>query len=474
MTDEPTRPSQRQIIERIIVRGNLILETPACLSNGDADGPTDMMLLRDSITPNALLTGASLAGALRNYLHEYVKGYEQKPDKDSLVTKLFGGIRQDEEGDQSSLLVNDSVSSGIPRVELRDGVKIDGETGTAVDKAKYDLEVLAAGTEFPLEFELLIDEDSDREGLLQSFCIVLQALENAEIGIGMKKSRGLGRCRVKQWFVWRFNLRQPEDMRAWLMLDRQCSSKPYDRSAHITTIFPDQTTTDRRSRFQIKATFRLLGSVIIRAGQEETGRAPDAVHLKSGDTPILSGTSITGVLRHRADRILATISNPACSVEELFGKVNEGYKQSKASRLIVEETVIENVNELIQNRIAIDRFTGGVYQGALFDERPIFATDETRLSLILKIKKPEKGEIGLLLLLLKDLWTGDLPIGGESSIGRGRLQGVEAQMKKYDPEQSPQIWTIEQKDGRLEISDASVLENFVRDLHNEETNLSKP
>ena len=36
------------------------------------------------------------------------------------------------------------------------------------------------------------------------------------------------------------------------------------------------------------------------------------------------------------------------------------------------------------------------------------------------------AEIGLLLLVLKDLWTGDLPIGGESSVGRGRLRGKEA------------------------------------------------
>ncbi|MGQ9815302.1 MAG: hypothetical protein ACUVR3_09155, partial [Candidatus Roseilinea sp.] len=38
----------------------------------------------------------------------------------------------------------------------------------------------------------------------------------------------------------------------------------------------------------------------------------------------------------------------------------------------------------------------------------------------------KQSEIGLLLLLLKDLWTGDLPLGGESSVGRGRLKGVQA------------------------------------------------
>jgi len=36
--------------------------------------------------------------------------------------------------------------------------------------------------------------------------------------------------------------------------------------------------------------------------------------------------------------------------------------------------------------------------------------------------------VGLLLLLLKDLWTGDLPLGGESSVGRGRLKGKTASL----------------------------------------------
>ena len=31
-----------------------------------------------------------------------------------------------------------------------------------------------------------------------------------------------------------------------------------------------------------------------------------------------------------------------------------------------------------------------------------------------------EAQAGLLLLVLKDLWSGDLPLGGESSVGRGR------------------------------------------------------
>ncbi|MCL0081501.1 hypothetical protein M1N64_04660, partial [Peptococcaceae bacterium] len=39
---------------------------------------------------------------------------------------------------------------------------------------------------------------------------------------------------------------------------------------------------------------------------------------------------------------------------------------------------------------------------------------------------------GLLLLILKDLWTADLPIGGEKSIGRGVLEGIKAKIIMFD------------------------------------------
>ena len=75
------------------------------------------------------------------------------------ATRLFGGTRRDPDGEQSPLIINDAISSTIPTVELRDGVEIEAITGTAKPGHKYDLELLAAGTKFPLSFELLVEKD---------------------------------------------------------------------------------------------------------------------------------------------------------------------------------------------------------------------------------------------------------------------------------------------------------------------------
>jgi CRISPR/Cas system CSM-associated protein Csm3 (group 7 of RAMP superfamily) len=197
MSIERLNRHQRPIAKRLIVRGTLILDTPTCLGSGDADSPTDLALLKDSISDHALLTGSSIAGALRNYLHEYEHGYGMREQECDHASVLFGGTRRANDGEQSPLIVNDAISSKIPTVELRDGVEIEGTTGTAKKGQKYDLELLAAGTEFLLCFELLIEQKQDpkeqqnyEDSLVKSLALALRGLELGEIGMGMKKRRG--------------------------------------------------------------------------------------------------------------------------------------------------------------------------------------------------------------------------------------------------------------------------------------------
>ncbi|BAZ83612.1 RAMP superfamily CRISPR-associated protein [Sphaerospermopsis kisseleviana CS-549] len=488
--------NQRKIYKRIIIRGSLVLDTPTCLGSGDTDGNIDLQILRDSIEDKALLMGSSIAGALRNYLREY-----QNSDEFS----LFGGLRTDEDGDQSPLIINDAISSKIIQPELRDSVKIDSVTRTAADKAKYDLELLQADTEFPLCFELLIEEKPENpnyeSSLLKGLAIALKGLEKGEISLGIKKHRGFGRCHVKEWQVWQFDLRNASDRIAWLTLDHSwstdtpCTKLPSNGASIVLVMkeagleFPEEWE-DQREFCKIHATFTLASPLLIRSGQASSDKAPDVVHLKSrrnGELkPVLSGTSLAGVLRHRAEKIVNTLTEckkPLVTkriIKEIFGfvpdkkdqseieDIDQNNEKAKASRLIVHESIIENYTDLVQNRIAIDRFTGGTLHGALFNEQPIFPKDGTHLELNLELRNPEDYEIGLLLLLLKDLWTGDLPVGGTSSIGRGRLQGKNAAIK-LRREGKTETFTIVQSSENLVVSDAKSLQDFVSAL-NEEVN----
>lgn len=462
--------NSNKISERILVKGNLVLETPARFGNGDSDGLIDMPLLLDSLERRGLLTGASLAGALRSYLRERELGYEEKDNPDALYALLFGGLQQQNEGAQSPLIVYDALSTQPATTELRDGVAIDPKTRTAEDKKKFDLELLEAGTVFPLRLELLVTEDN-RDRLLQGLAIALQGLEKGEIAMGARKRRGFGQCKVKDWTIYRYDLRQPAGLVAWLNGDT--SGKWQCQNFGLPA---EQLELDERYVFELDATFALDGSLLIRSGIGQANE-PDTVHLRSkrGDklSPILSGTSLAGVLRGRALRIVNTLKGKSDGgwewVENIFGiraRGNTDKRDLKASRLIVHETEIVNPLDLVQSRIKIDRFTGGVYPGALFNEQPVFGNlnQDTLVKVKLELRQPTPAKIGLLLLLLKDLWTGDLPLGGESSVGRGRLRGIQATLKLAD-----QTWELEQVDERIEVrtGDKHTLESYVANFASE-------
>lgn len=467
----------RQIRRRIIIEGDLVLQTPAHFGNGDGDEVTDMPLLLDPHdNQSPLLTGASLAGALRSYLREQEHGFGGQANKQSASVSLFGGGKGDDGGEQSPLIVADSLGQKASAT-IRAGVRLEGKTRTAADKALFDVQLWQAGTTFPLRLELLIGAKDDAAKLKQALVTALAGLSNGRITLGARKRRGYGEVKVSQWRVKEYDLTDPEQLCDWLANGNQpLEAETADLQ---TALGVADLVTDKRQLFQLHATFALQGSLLIRAGEGQDDVGPDMVHLHARQAngkkaPIVSGTSLAGALRARAQRIVNTIragDRADHLINSLFGGeyLQDGKKRLQASRLTVKEKVIENGRtDLVQNRVSIDRFTGGARDTALFNEQPVFATNETLITVDLHLRNPQPHDVGLLLLLLKDLWTEDLPLGGESSVGRGRLKGREATLTYRNG--TEQRWRITAVGEQLEInsdtnSTQQALQDFVTALN---------
>lgn len=512
------RSTHRFIRERWVIKGALVLETPAHFGSGESSYFTDMPLILDENTGTPLLPGTSIAGALRNYLRECecgdgkplpefpntvdVGSYEKAEaifdelkanERNRFASLLFGTFRGDDEGLQSPLVVYDAHATGHGdegfHFELRDGVRIDQKTRTAADDMKYDVELLAAGTRFPLQFELMVglrekpksDDtealqtaqfEADREKLLTALATALAGFSQGKIKLGGRKTRGYGECKVEEWNIQHYDLTTQNGLLGWLVSEREDDWLPNAPEAQkhsgtsiveVINAFkvsknPVQVIKDQRRRATLTATFSLDGSLLIRSGFGEDDLGPDAMHLHSlrgqEKKPIIPGTSWAGVLRHRAAQIARTVAagndqKANKFIDDLFGPAEITHEtiHTHASRLSVRETVItgEFEGSLVQTRVKIDRFTGGAFETALFSEQPIFGHDKTGITLEITLKPPPRtdprksdsetireSEVGLLLLLLKDLWTSDLPIGGEVSVGRGRLRGESAILQMDD------------------------------------------
>lgn len=468
----------RDIVRRLVITGDLELTTPAHLGSGEPAGVIDLTLLRDAVEGRPLLPGTSLAGALRGYLLSRAAGYgvsERRAAGDGdlataeatrRIAKLFGGQKGDDDGAQSPLIVDDAWAAAGP-AEVRDGVKIDPERRTARDAAKYDLELLPAGTRFPLRLELLVGP-GDADAQLPLLAQALRGLEEGAIRIGARRSRGYGACRVASWRVVSYDLTNTEGLLAWVSADHGWAPPSEDavrEGAAEFALATQEPARDARHRLAITLRCAVDGALLIRseAALSAQGDQPDFVHLRNAaGQPILPGTSLAGAMRARALRIVETVrpGRGRAVVDALFGRdLHAARVEPTMSRLLVGEAVIDGGRTLVQSRVSIDRFTGGALDTALFSEAPQFGGD---LRLQLELRQPADGEIGLLLLLLKDLWTGDLVIGGEGSVGRGRLRGDEAVLTLHRPDGSRETWTIGAGDRRLEIDgDVAALEQYV-------------
>jgi len=274
--------------------------------------------------------------------------------------------------------------------------------------------------------------------------------------VGAKTNSGFGEMVLIESKTLHFDFKKPqsgEDWFTYLMRDSLDESRILVPAGSW-----DSLPKEDKDIFTIEADFSIKSSLIT-ATYGEGASEPDSVQMSRNNIPYVSGTSIKGAIRHRALKIINTI-NPAGvnkkhdpeftenenSINNLFGfvretKLSEQEKQNlnlenvQKSRIGVKESVIENYdmrNSITQTRIKIDRFTGGTIEGALMETRPIWKKDEQKVNIRMSIIDPKPNEIPLLLMVLKDLWTSDLAIGGDKGIGRGILIGEAAEIKLPD------------------------------------------
>lgn len=470
------------VVCRLYARGTWKLRSVAHFG-GDETGIADMCLLQDA-DGKPFIPGTSIAGAGRSFLArkcltwtEYKEGLPNEP---RTLKDFFGGADKDDH--MSALIVADAtcVSEQVA-TSIRDGVRIDAKSGSAADKAKFDVEVVERGIEFELELVCVIRAKDDQCELKKLFFALLHGFKQGDIRLGARTRRGYGRGQVDCWNIRDLKMEEPQHVMAWLNGD------PWNTNQGKIKLPPNPLTKDQRRFFRIEADFELRTSLLIRSSSEDPNKkdeVPDTTHLHSNEKPVIPGTSFAGAFRHRAALIANALGwekkgKDMDAVCNMFGPVHkQDEKREKtqqtdlwASRVLIEERLVKKVEPVWQNRVAIDRFTGGSLQSALFNEKPVYPVSlkeqrKTNVRLRLTLEEPEEAEIGLLLLTLRDFWHGQTALGGETSNGRGTLQGIKAQLKfKCSDSPIPQVWKLLDTDKcmTIEKDDEDFLQSCVKE-----------
>ncbi len=456
-TKTETSEAKDAIVRRLYARGKWELDSVAHFG-GDETGIADMCLLKDA-DGQPFIPGASIAGAARSFLARQSLPWAeyQEGDEGQVLKRLFGGA--DEKDTMSALIVADAAcASEQAWTSIRDGVRVDTQSGSAAAKAKFDVEVVERGTEFKLDLECIIrkGDGDDNNELGKLFLALLHGFKTGDIRLGARTRRGYGRGKVASWEIRDLQMNDPEDVMAWLR------GSVWSRPASNST--PHPLPSDQRQYFRLEADFILRTSLLIRSSPSDP-EAPDMVHLHSAGEPVVPGTSFAGAFRHRASLIATTIGWSEDAVSEIFGPVHEQEAKDPqglwASRVWIEEKLVKNVEPRWQDRVAIDRFTGGSLQSALFNEKPIFPIclkdlkkPMPHLRLILKLEEPEDEEIGLLFLTLRDFWNGHAALGGETSNGRGTFEGFRALFQlKCSTSPDVKVWEFSHVNNSMTLVD---------------------
>jgi len=219
---------------RLIVDGYLVAESGLHVGVGRAAEfvGTELPVIRDK-HDRPFIPGSSLKGALRGHLEAVVRGMaptdahmkhvacDPTNDKEvCLDAKRMRALKEEYGDDDAGLtealaeelclacqtfgspwLASPVRVRDLPVVtdewfgqfDVRDGVAIDRDKGTAADGKLYNYEVVPAGTRFELHIEAE-NLDEWQRGLLW---LGLRALERGDVALGGFTSRGLGWVRLE-------------------------------------------------------------------------------------------------------------------------------------------------------------------------------------------------------------------------------------------------------------------------------------
>ena len=277
----------------------------------------------------------------------------------------------------------------------RDFVKLKDKV--AVKGAKFDCQVVETGAEFVSYCELL---DCSYETVLEA---AFAALNNGEIGLGAKTTRGFGRVNLS------VKKRVFKDVDNWL------DFKMFEESewASLQPLSLKNTFSDTAV---IQIGLRSLGGLSIREYSTDIDM-PDyktlSLKTRSNYSPVIPGSSWAGAFRDRCAQILT-----GEEITDYFGEVNETTAKSQKSQIRFSESIISGGTPKDVTRNSIDRFSGATKSGALYTERTYYY-GETALEITVPYNERLIAAVGV---CLADLHNGFLTVGGLSSIGRGLFQ----------------------------------------------------
>ncbi len=283
---------------------------------------------------------------------------------------------------------------------------------------------------------------------------VLSQINNKTFRIGSGTRCGFGEIEVVEMQRAKMDLSKPEDLELYLDKSSNLSEdwNGWQRDENIEKETLSSDWVEYKLSLQPEDFF-LFGSGF---GDSEVDMTPvkarkvewsNGCGKLSDKMVLIPATSVKGALSHRvafhwnklngyyAGNPEAKVGKDNFAVKTLFGSEGEKDGEGQFRGNVIFSDIIEKryVEDKILNHVAIDRFTGGAMDGALFSEKTTYVREKEspfEMSILVKnemLSKKDKKNVTVgeaLEVALQDICKGMLPLGGGVNRGNGIFTGT--------------------------------------------------
>ena len=411
---------------RVRIQGTLTTVSALHIGSGELKEAT---VLGEAVTYNALCRSQTNqaylpAATLRGFLAEVGCAVDN-----ALHHRVFG-YAEAEAGQAGALRVYDAILSSLgplplqpvsPNTALRSYVALNPITGVAEAHQLFNLEYVPTGSVFRCDLEL---EHVDAQILSYVLELLTYWDGTARSSLGSGASKGRGRVK---WNLEQIAVLTDTALQHWLTSEQSLTESYEILSKPLIPAISPITEQQIIFRLYPQAPFLLNDPAYVSARESDVDSSLPA--LEYSRTPdnhaLIPATALRGWMRGRARRILLTLlvangidwhsANTQADnlLEPLFGSTRQ------QSLLWFDDAISPQIVEPhCQMFNGVDRFTGGVANGKLYQVRAA-ECDYLEGKLYLPKALPAEWCNGLLLLVIRDALEGDLVLGW----GKGRGYG---------------------------------------------------
>ena len=392
-------------------------DTPLKVGSNNSDFLQDSPVQKDWNNLPMIL-GTSIAGVLRKDF----KGNDND---------IFGNENGSKVIFSNALLVdeNGKVNEGLlleksKFLEIFDNLPIREHTaitdkGVAKDNSKFDEEVVYKGTRFKFSIEVLEEQ--------KAFKDIIELLQSSSFRLGGGSTKGFGKFIIKEIRTQIFDKDSYVDYSS--SLNHKLSNtqeikenKSEQYTAYTLNITPDD--------------FFMFGSGFGDSDADNTPVYEQVVNYQnaklSNKQILIPASSIKGSLAHRTtyhynlqNNLFIGDDKVKTTIKEIFGEAKNSKDNIDGAKgkILISDCFKADKKEIKTfDHVAIDRFTGGAIEGALFQEKTIAQKDKWEIEILLE-NGIDKEYIKAFESALNDICNGMLPLGGMTTKGHGVFSG---------------------------------------------------